>query len=173
MPPICSAKLQWCEPLALLDQQVIKIRGSHNYGKILFQKKKKETQETGKIRNLRYSGRISGCTRPLLRCGLNLSVCTYNNCRWLSRVKVNISRKLKSCDILGMCETHRVRLKHCSAQDRVRGVWAGVGLPSAESGHCLNHLLSLSMCAFRLDFNETLSILQIYAPTTACEDDVV
>ncbi|VDP19275.1 unnamed protein product [Soboliphyme baturini] len=132
--------------------------------------------------------RISGCTRPPKRNKPDLSKCT-DNCRSLSSNEhishfvLEINRN--SCDVLGVCETRRKSELNATwvdgntfllnKREEQRNI-AGIGF-------LVNKKWSLRIlsCRFRsprvdvplqrLNSNKTLNIIQVYAPTTASDDD--
>ena len=124
--------------------------------------------------------------------GVALSICTYN-CRSLSKEE-NLDLLLQeirktSCDVLGVCETRR-RTKINVTWRSGETVFLGSGMEHGNyyrggigfvvSKKWSPNIISsnfrssrVGVLLLRLDSNKTIKIVQVYAPTSASDDDEV
>ena len=139
---------------------------------------------------------ISGKPRPLYgkktRNGkaneLKFAICSYNARTVANDVNLNLivheKNKLR-CDILGLCETRRKEVKDVKWEDgsyiklrtgtgpaRVGGIGFIVSKKwSANVTKCRIYSSRVGMLKLRLGKKSTLKVIQVYAPTTVCEED--
>ena len=134
--------------------------------------------------------KFSGCIKPPVRKGIDLSICTYN-CRSLSRDE-QIYHLLQevdatSCDVLGVCETRRradlnarwrdgntVLLGKGDGPRRTGGIGFIVSRKwSSQIISCQFRSSRVGVLLLQLSSKRSLKIVQIYAPTITSDDEEV